>query len=262
MSAAKGELACVGVGMTLGAHLTPSARSQIEQADVVFVAASDALVELWIQRMNPDTRSLQPFYREGTSRQQSYNGMLAAILTELRGNRRVCAAFYGHPGVFAWVAHESIRIARAEGYPAVMLPGISAEDCLYADLGIDPGTDGITHLEATQFMLQHHRLDTAGYLVLWQAGIAGDRSLTRFSTGTAYREILRDVLLRDYPATHPIIVYRAATIATTAARIERITLAQLPGAKVELADTIVLPPATTRGLNSDIAARLQVLDQA
>jgi precorrin-2 methylase len=258
---ARGQLACVGVGMTLGAHLTPSARSQIEQADVVFVAVSDALVELWIQRLHPDVRSLQPFYCEGSSRQLSYDGMLAAILTEVRAQRRVCAAFYGHPGVFAWVAHESIRVARAEGYSATMLPGISAEDCLYADLGIDPGSEGITHLEATQLMLYTHRLDPGGYLVLWQVGIAGDRSLARFSTGSAYREILRDVLLRDYPANHPIIIYRAATLATARPRIESTSLEQLPFARIELADTVVLPPATKRQSDPRIAARLQALDQ-
>lgn len=41
----RGSLVCVGLGMTLGAHLTPRSRSTIEQADVVFLAVSDALVK-------------------------------------------------------------------------------------------------------------------------------------------------------------------------------------------------------------------------
>ena len=52
-----GSLACVGLGMTLGAHLTPRSRSHIERADVVFVAASDPLVELWVQEMHADVRA-------------------------------------------------------------------------------------------------------------------------------------------------------------------------------------------------------------
>src|SRR5437016_446388 len=63
-----GSLVCVGVGMTLGSHITPLARSHIEQADVVFTGLSDGIVELWVAGMNKDVRSLQPFYREGTSR--------------------------------------------------------------------------------------------------------------------------------------------------------------------------------------------------
>jgi hypothetical protein len=33
-----------------------------------------------------------------------------------------------------------------------MLPGISAEDCLFADLGIDPGIYGCQSYEATDFL--------------------------------------------------------------------------------------------------------------
>ena len=49
-----GSLVCVGVGMTLGSHLTPLSRSYIEDADVVFAATSDGIVELWLAKMNGD----------------------------------------------------------------------------------------------------------------------------------------------------------------------------------------------------------------
>src|SRR3546814_12671609 len=39
----------------------------------------------------------------------------------------------------ALVPHKAIAQARAEGLEAHMEAGVSAEDCLYADLGIDPG---------------------------------------------------------------------------------------------------------------------------
>jgi len=255
-----GRLRCVGVGMLLGGHLTPSARNAIESADVVFVAVSDALVEMWVQHMHPDVRSLQPHYRAGTSRRLSYLAMCEEILVEVRSGKSVCAAFYGHPGVFAWVAHEVIRQARIEGLSANMEPGISAEDCLYADLGIDPGTHGITHVEATQLMLFTHQIDVSGYLVLWQVGVAGDRSLKRFATGQAYREILLEVLLRFYPASHSIIIYRAATSALYDPRILQVMLGELPTADIELADTVVLKPLRERELDPVIAARLSALD--
>jgi precorrin-2 methylase len=141
----KGSLACVGIGITLGSHLTSLARSHIEQADVVFLAVSDGIVEKWIEAMHPDVRSLQPLYAENKSRSKTYREMVGAILAEVRAGKKVCAAFYGHPGVFAWAPHEAIRLARREGYAAHMEPGISAEDCLYADLGIDPGAVGCQH---------------------------------------------------------------------------------------------------------------------
>ena len=70
--------------------------------------------------MHADVRSLQSCYREGKSRAESYREMIAVMLTEVRAGRRVCGAFYGHPGVFAGVPHEAIEQARREGYAAHM----------------------------------------------------------------------------------------------------------------------------------------------
>jgi hypothetical protein len=257
-----GSLVCVGVGMMLGAHLGPLARSHIEQAEVVFAAVSDALVERWLGGMNADVRSLQPFYAEGSSRMRTYRAMVRAMLAEVRAGRRVCGAFYGHPGVFAWVPHEAIRVARAEGFFARMEPGISAEDCLYADVGIDPGRVGCQHFEATQFMLYRRRIDTAAWLVLWQIGPAGDRTLTRSITGAAHREVLVEVLARDYPLEHEAIIYRAATLPIHRPRMERCRLVDLPGAQVSAEDTLAIPPCRALEIDKALAARLAVLDGA
>jgi len=257
----KGSLACVGIGMTLGSHLGPLARSYIEDADVVFVAVSDPVVELWVTQMNRDVRSLQPFYREGKSRAETYREMVEAMLVEVRAGKNVCGAFYGHPGVFALPPHEAIRIARGEGYRVHMEPGISAEDCLYADLGIDPGTFGCQHFEASQLLFFKRRIDPTAYLVLWQVGVVGDQSLTRFSTGAAYRRLLVDVLARDYPLDHEVIVYRAATLPIQQPRMDRVALGELSGASIELPDTLVIPPARALEIDEGMLKRLAALER-
>jgi len=239
-----GSLACVGIGITLGSHFTPLARSYIEQADVVFLAASDGIVEKWIESLHPDVRSLQPLYAEGKSRMKTYREMVAAILAEVRAGKKVCTAFYGHPGVFAWAPHRAIAVARKEGYFAHMEPGISAEDCLYADLGIDPGTFGCQHYEASQLLFYKRRLDPTGYLILWQAGVVGDQGLAGAAPDAGYRQLLVERLAADYPLRHKIIIYRAATLPIHAPRIERVTLRRLADARLEPPDTLVLPPAS------------------
>lgn len=257
-----GSLVCVGLGMTLGSHLSPLARSHIEQADVVFAGVSDGVVELWLQRIHADVRSLQPYYREGQSRLRTYEQMVEAMLAEVRQGKRVVGAFYGHPGVFALPPHRAIERARAEGFAAHMEPGISAEDCLYADLGIDPGRVGCQHYEASQLMFYKRRIDTSAYLVLWQVGIAGDQSLARFSTPAAYREILVDVLSQDYPRDHAAIVYKVATLPIHAPRIEHTTLQGLIAADIDLHATVVLPPARELQANEAVRERLRQLDLA
>lgn len=256
----QGSLTCVGLGMMLGAHLGPRARAHIEQADVVFLAVSDPLVEQWIQGLHPDVRSLQPLYAEGKSRQDTYREMVARILAEVRAGKRVCGAFYGHPGVFAQAPHRAIAQAREEGFEATMEPGVSAEDCLYADLGIDPGEFGCQHYEASQLMFYQRRLDTGAWLVIWQPGVAGDRSFRRFSTPAAYRRLLVDLLAADYPLDHPCTIYEAATLPFQVPRIERVALGAVADARMQAQSTLVLPPATPLRRNERMAAALAALD--
>ena len=255
----KGRLVNVGLGMTLGAHITPISRSFIEKADVVFVAASDSLIEEWVKTMNIDVRSLQGYYKEGLSRMVTYRNVIEAIMTEVRKGKQVCGAFYGHPGVFSWAPHESIKQARSEGYTAHMEAGVSAEDCLYADVGIDPGKTGCTHFEATQFMCNKRVFDASAYLILWQISIAGDLSITKFSTSSDYKQILVDLLLETYPGNHMVILYECAVLPIHKPRIEEIKLKNLATQPVCLKTTLIIPPVNKRQQNNVIIEKLDSL---
>lgn len=247
--------------MTLGSHITPLARSYIEKSDVVFTVMPDGVMELWLAKMHPDVRSLQRYYREGKSRLRSYRQMVAAMLREVRAGKRVCGAFYGHPGVFTWPTHKAIEVAREEGYRAHMEPGVSAADCLYADLGIDPGKYGCQHFEASQLMFYRRHIDTAAYLILWQVGVAGDRSLRRFSTGAAHRRLLVEVLTRDYEPAHEVTLYEAAALPTSRPRIVRLPLEALPEAACDMHSTLVVPPASALEPDEEMRERLRALDR-
>lgn len=255
----RGSLVCVGVGMTLGSHLTPLARSEIDRADVVFAGVSDPLVEMWLREMHADVRSLQPYYAEGRSRSDTYADMVEVILAEVRQGRRVCGVFYGHPGVFALAPHRSIERARSEGFDARMEPGISAEDCLYADLGIDPGTYGCQHFEATQFLLYRRMIDPSAWLFLWQVGHVGDLSLARRDTGPGYRRVLVDVLSEHFSADHEVILYKAPTLPIESPSIRRLPLSRLAESAISTSETLAIPPGRALDPAPGMRARLQAL---
>ncbi|MDP2713241.1 SAM-dependent methyltransferase [Rheinheimera sp.] len=257
-----GSLVCVGTGMTLGSHISPLSRSYIEQADVVFVLVADGITEQWIEQMNADVRSLQPYYLEGKSRMITYREMVATMLAEVSAGKKVVGAFYGHPGVFAWVPHNAIKQARELGYNAHMEPGISAEDCLYADLGIDPGTYGCQHYETSQFMFYKRNIDTAAYLILWQVGVAGDRSLAKHSTDSAYRQILVELLTEHYPAEHEVILYEAACLPIERAMFKYLTISELPTASYSGKTTLIVPPAAKMVANQVVLDKLGLLSSA
>ena len=188
---------------------------------------------------------------------QHFETMMSAV----RQGKQVVGAFYGHPGVFAWAPHRVIKQAQEEGYDAAMLPGISAEDCLFADMGIDPGQVGCQHLEASQLMLFERTLDTAGYVILWQVGVAGDVTRGKFVTSSRSRDILVEVLLEYYPADHSIALYEAKVLPIDERRIDWLNLSQLAAVTVHQHTTLVIPPSRKLVANHAVRARLEAIAQ-
>lgn len=256
-----GSLVCVGVGMTLGAHISPISRSHIEQADKVFMLMSDGFVESWVSNMNPNSVSLQPFYEEGKRRQNTYEEMADLLVREASEGKKVVAAFYGHPGVFACVAHKALAKTEALGIFGKMEAGISAEDCLFADLGIDPGKTGCIHYEASQFMFYKRNIDTAAHLILWQIGFAGDQSHTKFSVPQEYKSLLKELLLNKYPADHEVILYEANVLPTQEIRKDKVKLSELDQHAFNMQTTLVIPPSTKMIENPHIREVLDNIDK-
>src|SRR5262249_35515646 len=169
-----GVLAVVGTGIRSVGQLTVEAIAWMRAAETLLYLVADPIAQEIVRELNPTALSLQGYYGEGLGRMGSYEAMVQHILSCVRSGKRTCAAFYGHPGVFAFPSHESLRRARAEGHLAFMLPAVSAEDCLFADLGIDPSVNGLQSYEASDFLLHERTVDTSAQLVLWQLGVVGD----------------------------------------------------------------------------------------
>src|SRR5690606_15542218 len=126
----KGSLVVVGTGIRTVGQMTIEAVAWIKQADKVLYVVSDPVAELMLRELNPKAaESMTSMYAEGKPRILAYNQMIERTLECVRGGMLTCMACYGHPGVFVYPSHESIRRARAEGYPARMLPAVSSEDC-------------------------------------------------------------------------------------------------------------------------------------
>lgn len=235
------SLVVVGSGIQFGRHVSERALSEIREAQVVFCLA-DPFALAMIRGLRPDAINLGAHYASGKDRRQTYREIDEAIMAEVRAGKHVCAVFYGHPGVFADVPHRVVRKARAEGVEARMEPGISAEACLYADLGMDPGYRGVQSMEATHFLVYDRQPDTAGLVLLWQVALSGDLSCTRLHAERDGLQALVDKLLRWYPPDHEVILYEAARLPIETPRIERLPLRDLPGAHYEEYTTLVIPP--------------------
>ncbi|WP_394129015.1 SAM-dependent methyltransferase [Shewanella maritima] len=255
----KGRLVFIGTGLQLAGQIGALSLSYLKQADWVFSLVPDGFTEQWIVDLNPNHASLQPFYAQGNeikSRRDTYTQMVDAILEKVRQGLKVVVALYGHPGVFACVSHNAIAQAKLEGIDAKMLPGISAEACLWADLSIDPGRSGHQSYEATQFLLYNHVPNPKTHLLLWQIALAGEPTLTAFSTTKSRLQVLVEHLSQWYPLSHEVIIYEAANLPVQSPRIDRIQLQDLPDARLEMISTLLIPPAKTLSLNLAMCERL------
>ncbi|MBM3819919.1 MAG: hypothetical protein FJW14_13015 [Acidimicrobiia bacterium] len=242
-----GSLVVVGTGLKVAAHTTLEALQELREAEQVFYLVTDPATAAWLHRVNPAAATLEDLYAEGKFRGLIYRQMADRIVAAVRSGRRVCAAFYGHPGVFVNASHLAIRRLRRQGYPARMLPGISAEDCLFADLGVNPGDRGCQSFEATNFLKARRRFDPTSELLLWQVGVLGESRL--HAGGIAKRprlERLTTRLRRYYPASHPVVLYEAASFPACDPLVRRIRLDRLPAQKVVPMMTLYIPPMPQR----------------
>jgi Tetrapyrrole (Corrin/Porphyrin) Methylases len=239
-----GSLTVVGTGIEFATQLTPLARSSIVEAgDVPYLVADPATGTL-LHGLNPSSRSLGDFYRHGLHRSDIYEGIIEDILASVRRGHRVCAVFYGHPGIFVHPSHEAIRRARVEGFAAGMLPAISAEACLVADLGVDPGQNGWQSYEATDFVVNQRRIDPSASLVLWQVAALGEIEYPVPPSRPERRAVLAETLREWYPPRHELVIYEASTYAVCPPRITRVSLEELEMTPLPPASTLYVAPVS------------------
>jgi uncharacterized protein YabN with tetrapyrrole methylase and pyrophosphatase domain len=253
----RGSLVAVGTGIRVVGQLTVEAIAHMKNADKLLYCVGDPIAEHLIKSLNEaGAESMFSYYGEGKPRSETYEQMVRRMLECVREGRETCVALYGHPGVFAWPAHEAIRRARAEGYQARMLPAVSAEDCLFADVGIDPAMTGCQSYEATDFMLNGRIIDTSSVVILWQIGVLGDWTYKSAAYDTSSMPLLLERLHQFYPDNHQAIVYEAAVYPGCSPTIRYIPLFSLPTSGVTAMSTLCIPPARLPSADPAFQARL------
>jgi uncharacterized protein YabN with tetrapyrrole methylase and pyrophosphatase domain len=244
----RASLTVVGVGIEVPAHVTAQGRASLEQADEVLHLVAEPVAALWIESVSSRSRSLAEFFVPGRDRNETYAAIVEEVLERLRQGGDICFALYGHPGVYAAPSHEAVRRARQEGFAARMLPAVSAEDCLFADLGIDPGAAGCQSYEATRLVRQRHRLDPSAALILWQPAIFGTSDYVPEGDFSRLPELV-EYLEHYYPPDHEVICYAASPYPVVNPIVERVALSMLSSATIPRLSLLYIPPSAQLSSN-------------
>ena len=260
-----GSLIVVGSGIQAVRQITLEARQAIENSDKVVYILSDEVTKIWINKLRPDAESLHKYYVETDDRQaEIYSKMIEHIMKYVRQGYSTCLVLYGHPGVFTTgVTKPVIKMAQNKGFATYMQAGISAEDCLFAELDVDPGEGGCQSFEATQFLVHRRRFDSSCHLILWQIGIIGDVGNHPSRSPKRGLTILTDYLKQYYDSKHEVCVYITAAYSIAKPMIQRIPLYKLPEADIDTISTLYVPPNVTRARNIDkkMAQRLGLAEK-
>ncbi len=216
-------------------HVTVEAQGWIKHADKVFCWGVDPVTERWIAGLNGNMQSLENAKALGDR-----------AFEFLRVGLTVCAV-HG-TGSAPW--RDEIRICRAEGHRAVIVPGISAEDCLFSDLGIDPLRDGVQIYKATNFLALRRVPDVSAGLLLRLAGCTADQA------GAACHPSLVEVLAARYGTEHEAILYEPARYSICDPLIRRCRIGDLADAVVTDQMSLYVSAKEPRPADPEVLHRL------
>jgi len=254
----RGSLTVVGTGIDAVSQLTPSARGAIEGADEVLYLLADPVAALRVEALNPRARSLDHFYGPTKARRETYAEVVEAIVGAVIRGSCVCAVLYGHPGVSALPGHRAVARVRAAGLPARMLPAVSALDCLFAELGVDPTTSGLQTYEATYFFVRRPAVDPHATLVLLQVGMLGEAGGAATEAVAARFHLLLDRLVGLYGLAREAILYEASPYPGAAPAVDRFALGDAEALAPSVMSTLCVPGQDRPPVDPDARRALEL----
>lgn len=247
-----GSLVVVGFGIKFLSHLTTETKTYITNADKVIYLLNEPVAKEWIKQNSKSFESLDELYQQYSSRSESYQAISDYSLRLLKEGMNVCLVLYGHPTVYAQPGIQAVIKARENGYNARILPAISSEACLFADLLVDPGSCGYQSYEATDFLINHRHFNPSSHLVILQIGFIGALSHPIAYDNSPGIKKLYDKLATSYSPEHEVTIYEAAQYPHFRPRVEKFPLHDLIRISTSNISTLYLPPREHKQYDSEM----------
>lgn len=248
------SLVVVGTGIKTLSHLTEETKVLIRHVEKVLYLVNEPLLKTWILDNAKKAESLEPFYHAKPKRIDAYETMTQKIIETYYNVESLCVALYGHPILFAASALQAVKRIRTQGGHATILPAVSAIDCLFSDLAINPGDRGYYSVDATDLLIYGKRIDPYSHLIILQANSLGAYDLKN----TTKLPILMQYLCGFYPDNHQIILYEAPQYPRQKPKIKKALLHTLATQTVTPKTTLYLSPLTGRQLNQHYIDLLEI----
>lgn len=250
-----GSLVVVGTGIMAVNHVTIETQGWIKNADKVLCLGVDPVTVHWIRKLNEHVESLDSLRDDASSALQMQDAIAKVTLEHLRAGLSVCAVCGDSP-IFSQAFRPVINKSHAGGYPAVMTASVSLEDCLFADLGIEPAQVGCQIFDATKFIVQGRKPDLASALILKLVCFVGQTTPVPDASHLGCPAIVPEVLSAFYGAEHEVTLYEPARYPICNSSIRRYCIGQLADASFTPTSVLYVPPKESVEPNPEVLRRL------
>jgi uncharacterized protein YabN with tetrapyrrole methylase and pyrophosphatase domain len=238
----------VGLGMVGPRQITKEGDAALRKCSRVFALHYDDTVTDYLATVSSSVSKLVGFYEEGVSRSVTYERISTTVLDAAMEAPPVAFAVYGHPLVFVAPTKIIQQEGARRGLRVKTLPGISAMDCLFIDLGLDPAVDGLQMYEATDLLLRERPLQSDVPCLLWQIGALETIFYVPQQSRPERFTRLRNYLTRFYAPEHEVVVALTPTLPIANPKLLKCRLDELEtaSARINGAETLYIPPVTQR----------------
>jgi len=249
----------VGTGIVGVRQMTPEVAAAIRASTEVFYLDPAPGVDIHLRQLCSRVTNLDTEYQEGLNRAETYRRMSARVFSAAIDHPPVTVALYGHPLVYAVSPFQLMDLARAYELRVKVFPGISSLDTMFVDLNLDPATNGLQIYEATDVVLRERPLQTDVPCLLLQIGTFGT-AISSAKPGAPQRfALIKDYLLRFYPATHRVAAVTSSVHPLLKPSIFTFEIQDIERQAARLSyDTLYIPPVSIRPIvESELLSQLK-----
>jgi len=257
----KNTVYLIGSGIKSISHLTVEAQACIKQADKVLYLVNEPIIEQWIVKYSNHCSSLEDLYFSANERSEKYQLISDKIVSDSLSTKALTVVFYGHPTVFAEPGLKAIKVLDDLNVNTVVLPAISAEDCLFADLRIDPGENGCYSVEASDLLIYDKNLIKDSDCIIWQVGSVGNIQSPTYEVNNIGINLLIAKLEEYYPKEYIVYIYEAAMYPSTTAYIQKCKIKELGANTLTPLSTLYIPAIKRNPPNLEIIRKLGLQDK-
>lgn len=238
------KLVICGAGIKSISHHTKEFDLSVRSADIVIYLVNEPLLELWINKNSKRVFCLNDIYFSYPKRDESYKAIAETVISSFNEYNNICLVFYGHPVLLADSVNRIIEEAKLSNIKVQVLPGISAFDCLLADLEIK--LDGGCFLAEASFLIKNQiNLDISNHVILWQVGVIDvDSPITNDNRGNIWK--LKNELLKFYDAESQVYLYEASIYPHLKPLIIKTSIELISEYELSSITSMYIPPAKRR----------------